>query len=78
VASNRKSGHPAKQDKDIARLAKVLEASVELTRDLGGRLSPDAKEKLVAGSLGLMVAYFELTGKPSPIHLIQTDQEVIF
>lgn len=77
-AASKKSGHPAKQDKDIAKLAKVLEASVELVRDLDGRLSPDAQEKLSLASLGLMVAYFELTGKPSPIHLIQTDQDVVF
>jgi hypothetical protein len=78
VATKKQSGHPAKQDKDIARLSKVLEASVELVRDLDGRLSPEAQASLVAGSLGMMVAYFELTGKPSPIQLIHTDQEVIF
>ncbi|QOC56440.1 hypothetical protein SEA_PAELLA_119 [Arthrobacter phage Paella] len=78
MASKKKSGHPAKQDKEVARLSKVLEASVELVRDLDGRLSPDAQEKLSLASLGLMVAYFELTGKPSPIQLILTDQEVVF
>jgi hypothetical protein len=74
----KKSGHPAKQDKDIAKLHKALEASVELVRDLDGRLSPKAQGHLVAASLGLMAAYFELTGKPDPLQLIQTDQEVVF
>ena len=75
---NKQSGHPAKQDPDIAKLHKSLEASVELVRDLEGRLSPKTKGHLVGASLGLMAAYFELTGKPDPIQLIQTDQEVVF
>jgi hypothetical protein len=78
VASNKKSGHPAKQDKDIAKLHKVLEASVELVRDLDGRLSPEAQEKLSLASLALMVPYFELTGKPSPLDLINDGKDVIF
>lgn len=72
------TGHPAKQDKDIAKLYKSLEASVELVRDLEGRLSPKTKGHLVGASLGLMAAYFELTGKPDPIQLIQSDQDVVF
>lgn len=78
MKASKSSGHPVKQDKDIAKLYKALEASVELVRDLEGRLSPKAHGHLVGASLGMMAAYFELTGKPDPIQLIQNDDEVIF
>lgn len=77
-ATKKISGHPAKQDKDIAKLHKALEASVELVRDLDGRLSADAQEKLSLASLALMVPYFELTGKQHPFTTIFNDQDVVF
>lgn len=76
--TSKRSGHPALRDKDIAKLNKVLEASVELVRDLDGRLSPEAQEKLSLASLALMVPYFELTGKQHPFTLIFNDQDVVF
>lgn len=78
MSGTKKSGHPAKQDPDIARLHKAVEVSVELVRDLDGRLSPMAQELLSCASLGLINAYFELTGKPSVFNLIQSDKDVVF
>lgn len=65
-------------DPDIAKLRKALEASVDLVRDLNGRLSPETQSYLVASSLGLMETYFELIGKPSAIGIIESGGDVKF
>lgn len=64
------SGHPAKQDPDIARLFKTMKTAVELVRDLDGRLSGENHLKLKAAALGLMHTYSELSGLPAPDTLI--------
>jgi hypothetical protein len=66
------------QDPDVARLRKTVEASVELVRDLDGRLSPRAQELLSCASLAMINALFELTGKPPVFELIQSDKDVVF
>lgn len=63
-------GHPAKQDPEVAKLFKTMRASVELVRDLGPRLSAEKELQLKASTLGLMSAYSELTGMPSPFDVM--------
>lgn len=62
-------GHPAKQDPEDAKLFKAMKNAVELVRDLGPRLSTENQLILKASALGLMSAYSELTGMPSPFHI---------
>lgn len=66
TAKRKPGGHPAKQDPDVARLFKTMRATVELVRDLDGRLSDDAMLQLKAAALGCMGAYAEMTGLPKP------------
>jgi hypothetical protein len=67
VTTKRKPvGHPAKQDADVAKLFRTMKANVELIRDLEGRLSPERMLELKAAALGLMWAYSELAGLPTP------------
>ena len=67
----RKSGgHPAKQDPDVAKTFRTMKATVELVRDLDGRLTDDNHLNLRAAALGLMAAYAELTGLPAPADII--------
>lgn len=68
-------GHPAKQDPEVAKLFKAMKNAVELVRDLGPRLSAENELILKASALGLMSAYSELTGMPSPFH-VSTDERV--
>lgn len=68
-------GHPAKQDPEVAKLFKAMKNAVELVRDLGPRLSAENQMILKASALGLMSAYSELTGMPSPFH-VATDDKV--
>lgn len=63
-------GHPAKQDPDVAKLFRTMRATVELVKDLNGRLSPDADVTLRAAALGMMHTYAELTGLPAPAEII--------
>ena len=64
------AGHPAKQDEATAKLFRTMRATVELVRDLDGRLSDDAMLQLKAGALGTMWAYSELVGLPAPDTII--------
>jgi hypothetical protein len=63
-------GHPAKQDPDIAQLFKTMRQTVELVRDLDGRLSDDAHLQLKAAALGLLWVYSEVAGLPKPDQII--------
>lgn len=66
MAQQRRSGHPALQDPDVARLFKTMRSNVELVRDLEGRLSEESFLKLKASALGLMFVYAELANLPAP------------
>jgi len=66
-------GNPARRDPKIAKLYKTMQSAVELTRDLQSDLSPEHYEWLRASALGLMVAYSDLTGLPSPMDYIEMD-----
>ena len=66
-------GNPALKDPVVSKLFKTMKASVELTRDLQDKLSVEHYEWLRASSLGLMVAYSDLTGLPSPMDYIEMD-----
>lgn len=70
---NSGQGNPAKKDPRIVKLDKAMRAAVELTRDLKDDLNPEHHEWLRASALGLMVAYAELTGMPSPMDYIEMD-----
>lgn len=70
---NSGAGNPAKQDPRITKLYKTMTAAVELTRDLKGDLSEEHYEWLRASALGLMVAYSDMTGLPSPMDYIEMD-----
>lgn len=67
-------GHPAKQDPDVAKLFRTMRSTVELVRDLEGKLSPEAHLKLRASALGLMWAYSELAGLPAPDQILGGSQ----
>ena len=62
--------HPAKTDPDIAKLFKAMRSTVELVRDLEGRLDDENHIHLRAAALGLMASYSKLTGLPSPFEVI--------
>ena len=64
------AGHPAKQDEDVARLFRTMRATVELVRDLDGKLSDDGMLQLKAAALGLMHVYSEVAGLPAPDTII--------
>lgn len=66
-------GNPARKDPRIAKLYKTMTGAVELTRDLKGDLSEEHYEWLRASALGLMVAYSDMTGLPSPMDYIEMD-----
>lgn len=59
-------GHPAKNDPDVVKLFKSMRSTVELVRDLEGKVSDENHLHLRASALGLMHAYSELTGLPAP------------
>lgn len=63
-------GHPAKQDESVAKLFRAMRATVELVRELDGRLSPEGHLNLRAAALGSMWAYSELAGLPAPDEII--------
>lgn len=70
-------GNPARralqQDVNIQKLFNTMKSSVELVRDLKESLPEEHFEWLRASSLGLMLAYSELTGLPSPMDYIEMD-----
>lgn len=66
MATSKSSGHPAKQDPEVGRLFRNMKSSVELVRDLEGRLSDETFLKLKASALGLMFVYAELANLPAP------------
>jgi hypothetical protein len=47
-----------------------MRSTVELVRDLDGKLSPDGLLQLKAAALGQMHAYSELTGLPAPAQIL--------
>lgn len=70
---NSGQGNPVKKDPRVAKLYKTMLSAVELTRDLKDDLSPEKYEWFRASALGLMFAYSELTGLPSPMDYIEMD-----
>ena len=64
------AGHPAKQDPNTAKLFRTMRNTVELIRDLDGRLTDDRMLELKASALGLMWCYSELAGLPAPDQII--------
>ncbi len=66
----RPGGHPARQDPEVDKLFRAMKATVELVRDLEGRLTEDGMLSLKAAGLGQMMAYSELTGLPAPAEII--------
>ena len=75
AAKRKQGGHPARQDDATDRLFRTMRATVELVRELDGRLSPDADVHLRAAALGMMTAYAELTGLPAPIQILGGQQQ---
>ena len=63
-------GHPAKQDPHVAKLFRTMRATVELVRELDGKLNPETMIQLKAAALGTMWVYSELAGLPAPDAII--------
>ncbi|AYN55862.1 hypothetical protein PP635_gp87 [Arthrobacter phage Auxilium] len=63
-------GHPAKQDPDVAKLFRAMRSTVELVRDLEGKLAPEVHLNLRASALGMMHAYAAITGLPAPTEIL--------
>lgn len=68
---NQQTGHPAKKDPAIARLAKLQVEVVRLTQELAehhaaGLLTDDQYWNFKGAAFGLMDTYAVLTGKPRP------------
>lgn len=63
-------GHPAKQDPDVAKLFRTMRATVELVKDLKGKVSDEADVNLRAAALGMMHTYAELAGLPAPTEIL--------
>lgn len=75
MSSKRKpGGHPAKQDPDVAKTFRTMKATVELVRDLEGKVSAEGHLNLRAGALALMHTYSELTGLPAPAEILGGNQ----
>lgn len=70
TAKRKPGGHPAKQDPNVAQLFRTMRNTVELVKDLDGKLSDDGHLQLKAAALGLMGAYAELTGLPAPNQIL--------
>lgn len=70
-------GNPAtraiNKDATAQKLFVTMKNSVELVRDLKDVLPEEHFEWLRASSLGLMLAYSEITGLPSPMDYIEMD-----
>lgn len=54
----------------MAKLFRTMRATVELVKDLNGKVSDEADVNLRAAALGLMHTYAELTGLPAPTEII--------
>ncbi|WNM64583.1 hypothetical protein SEA_MIDNIGHTRAIN_96 [Arthrobacter phage MidnightRain] len=67
-------GHPAKQDPDVAKLFRAMRSTVELVRDLEGKLAPEVHLNLRASALGMMHAYAAMTGLPAPDQILGAPQ----
>jgi len=63
-------GHPAKQDDDVAKLFRTMRNTVELVRELDGKLAPETMLQLKAAALGTMWVYSELAGLPAPDQIV--------
>ena len=70
MTKRKPGGHPAKQDEHTAKLFRTMRNTVELIRELDGRLTDEAMLKLKAAALGTMHAYSELAGLPAPEQII--------
>lgn len=70
-----KTGHPAKRSPEAVKLERAMRDTVGLVRSLQGRVSEENHIHLRASALGLMVAYSDLTGLPSPLDYV--DMEVV-
>ena len=64
------SGHPAKQDADVAKLFRTMRNTVELVQELDGRLNPETMLQLKAAALGTMWVYSDLVGLPAPDQIV--------
>lgn len=64
------SGHPAKQDPDVAKTYNLLKQLVQHVQTMDGKLSDDRHLHLKAAAAGYMFAYAELTGLPDPIEIV--------
>ncbi|UYL88377.1 hypothetical protein SEA_EVEPICKLES_90 [Arthrobacter phage EvePickles] len=64
-------GHPAKQDPDVAKLFRAMRSTVELVRDLEGKLAPEVHLNLRASALGMMHTYAAMTGLPAPTEILK-------
>lgn len=74
TAKRKPGGHPAKQDPDVAKLFRTMRATVELVKDLKGKVSDEADVHLRAAALGMMHTYAELTGLPAPADILGGNQ----
>jgi len=70
TSKRRPGGHPAKQDETTLKLFRTMRNTVELIRELDGRLTDNRMLELKASALGLMWAYSELAGLPAPDQII--------
>lgn len=74
MAKRKPAGHPAMQDADVAKTFRAMKATVELVRDLEGRVSAEGHLNLRAGALALMHTYAELAGLPAPTEILGGNQ----
>lgn len=73
VQKKKKTGGNPAASPDTAKLFRTMRSSVELVRDLDGKISPEKLLILKSASLGLMFAYSELTGLPDPVDIVFKD-----
>lgn len=69
--AQRKGGHPAKQDPQVAKLFKAMVSVIELTRDIEPKLTDEGFLALRASGLGLMHVYAEVANLPAPDDVIK-------
>ena len=70
MTKRKPGGHPAKQDEVTAKLFRTMRNTVELVRDLEGKLAPEDHLNLKASALGMMHTYSSLVGLPAPDEII--------
>jgi len=66
MSKKKTGGHPANKSPMDLRVYKAMVTTMELTRDLQGKVSEERFDNLRVASLGLMFVYSELTGMPKP------------